>query len=224
MLDNEIKEQRVLGTVLPSIFLGVAAFLLNVVVSRLVATQREQIAALKALGYPNRTHRRALPEAGAADRAASAWCSASRSATGWARMFTGLYAEFFHFPSFEHRIAPWLLLVSVGITLATAVLGTLNAIAGHGAAGAGRGDAPAGAGPLPAHAARAAGHRRASGPALRMILRNMERRPLRTALSIGGVAAAVAIVVMGNFFRDAIDVHRRLAVQPGDAQRRRPCG
>ena len=36
MLDNEIKEQRVLGTVLPAIFLGVAAFLLNVVVSRLV--------------------------------------------------------------------------------------------------------------------------------------------------------------------------------------------
>jgi putative ABC transport system permease protein len=38
----------------PAIFLGVAAFLLNVVVSRLVATQREQIAALKALGYANR--------------------------------------------------------------------------------------------------------------------------------------------------------------------------
>jgi channel protein (hemolysin III family) len=33
----------------------VAAFLLNVVVSRLVATQREQIAALKALGYENRS-------------------------------------------------------------------------------------------------------------------------------------------------------------------------
>ena len=31
MLDNEIREQRVLGTVLPAIFLGVAAFLLNVV-------------------------------------------------------------------------------------------------------------------------------------------------------------------------------------------------
>ena len=42
-----------LGTVLPVIFLAVAAFLLNVVVSRLVTTQREQIAALKALGYPN---------------------------------------------------------------------------------------------------------------------------------------------------------------------------
>ncbi|MDO8374343.1 MAG: ABC transporter permease, partial [Polaromonas sp.] len=42
-------------------------------------------------------------------------------------------------------------------------------------------------------------------PALQMILRNMERRPLRTGLSIAGVAAAVAIVVMGNFIRDAID-------------------
>ncbi|MFN9450487.1 MAG: ABC transporter permease, partial [Rubrivivax sp.] len=43
------------------------------------------------------------------------------------------------------------------------------------------------------------------GTPLRMILRNMERRPWRTVLAIGGVAASVAIVVMGNFFRDAID-------------------
>ena len=53
-----------------------------------------------------------------------------------------------------------------------------------------------------------------------MILRNIERRPLRSALSVAGVAAAVAIVVLGNFFRDAIEVHRRRAVQRGDAQRR----
>src|SRR5690606_22048255 len=42
-------------------------------------------------------------------------------------------------------------------------------------------------------------------PAVQMILRNMERRPSRTGLSIGGVAAAVAIVVMGDFVRDAMD-------------------
>jgi putative ABC transport system permease protein len=45
----------------------------------------------------------------------------------------------------------------------------------------------------------------ASAPAQRMILRNIARRPWRTTLSIGGVAIAVAIVVMGNFLRDAID-------------------
>lgn len=51
-LDDEIEQQRVMATTVPAIFLGVAAFLLNVVLGRLVAAQREQIATLKALGYP----------------------------------------------------------------------------------------------------------------------------------------------------------------------------
>lgn len=204
MLDNEIKEQRVLGTVLPAIFLGVAAFLLNVVVSRLVGTQREQIAALKALGYPNRSiglHYLKLVlvivlaglvlGVAAGDRLGS--------------MLTGLYAEFFHFPRFEHTIAPWLLLTAAGITVATAVGGTLNAIAATVRLAPAEAMRP----PAPGRYRRTVLERlgiRRIGPALRMILRNMERRPLRTALSIGGIAAAVAITVMGNFLRDAIDV------------------
>jgi len=63
--------------------------------------------------------------------------------------------------------------------------------------------------PAPGHYRRALVERlgwRGASPALRLILRNMERRPLRTGLSLAGVAAAVAIVVMGNFFRDAIEV------------------
>jgi len=54
MLNSEIREQQVLGTVLPSIFLVVAAFLLQTVMTRHIGLQREQIAALKALGYDNR--------------------------------------------------------------------------------------------------------------------------------------------------------------------------
>jgi len=203
MLDNEIKEQRVLGTVLPSIFLGVAAFLLNVVVSRLVATQREQIAALKALGYTNAAiaaHYLKLVLLIVALGLALGVVLGDRLGT----MFTGLYAEFFRFPSFEHRIAPWLVAVSAGLTLATAVGGTLSAI------GATVRLAPAEAmrPPAPGSYRRTVFERMgitAMTPALRMVLRNMERRPLRTTLSIGGVAASVAIVVMGNFFRDAID-------------------
>jgi len=203
MLDNEIKEQRVLGTVLPSIFLGVAAFLLNVVVSRLVATQREQIAALKALGYPNRTigtHYLKMVVTIVALGLALGVLLGDRLGT----MFTGLYAEFFFFPSFEHRIAPWLLIVSVGITLATAVLGTLNAIFATVRLAPAEAMRP----PAPGRYRRTLLERLGVtriGPALRMILRQMERRPLRTGLAIGGVAASVAIVVMGNFFRDAID-------------------
>jgi putative ABC transport system permease protein len=210
MLDNEIKEQHVMGTVLPAIFLGVAAFLLNVVVSRLVATQREQIAALKALGYANRqivAHYLQLVLAivalgGVLGVALGRWLG---------RMFLGLYAEFFRFPSFEHELGAWLVLLSVGLSVATAVAGTLGAIL----ASVRLSPAAAMRPPAPGRYRRTLVERFLAlpgvrqvihlGPPARMLLRNMERRPWRTTLSITGVAAAVAIVIMGNFFRDAIE-------------------
>ncbi len=204
MLDNEIKEQRVLGTVLPAIFLGVAAFLLNVVVSRLVATQREQIAALKALGYPNLAiggHYLKLVLLIVALGLVLGVAAGDRLGT----MFTGLYAEFFHFPSFEHVIAPWLLVVGAGLTVLTAVAGTLNAIIATVRLPPAEAMRP----PAPGRYRRTLLERlgiQGMAPALRMIVRNMERRPLRTGLSIAGIAASVAIVIMGNFFRDAIEV------------------
>jgi putative ABC transport system permease protein len=203
MVDNEIKEQQVLGTVLPAIFLGVAAFLLNVVISRLVATQREQIAALKALGYTN------------AQIAAHylkfvlvivvlGFVLGVVLGRWLGGMLLALYAEFFRLPVFEMTVAPGLVATALALTLATAVAGTLGAI------GATVRLAPAEAmrPPAPGHYRRTLlekmGLRRIP-TALAMILRQIERRPWRTGLSVGGVAAAVAIVVMGNFFRDAID-------------------
>jgi len=203
MLDNEIAEQQVMGTVLPAIFLGVAAFLLNVVISRVVSVQREQIAALKALGYADASI------AGHYLKLVGAICL-----LGWMLglvlgkwlgvLFVGLYAEFFRFPVFEHRLGGELVAISFAVTALTAVVGTLQAI------GAAVRLAPAEAMRPPAP-----GRFRPTWPerlgltrlptALRMILREMERRPWRSALSVGGVAASVAIVVMGNFFRDAIE-------------------
>jgi len=128
MLDNEIKEQHVMGTVLPSIFLAVAAFLLNVVISRIVATQREQIAALKALGYGNIVIGMHYLKFVLIIVVAGLLLGVLLGK--WmGTLFMGLYADFFHFPSFEHHIAPWLLFVSIGISVGVAVLGTVNTIA-----------------------------------------------------------------------------------------------
>jgi putative ABC transport system permease protein len=203
MLENEIKEQRVLGTVLPTIFLGVAAFLLNVVVSRLVATQREQIAALKALGYGNRA-------------IAGHYLKLVGVVVGIGLLIglglgkllggglTALYGEFFRFPRFDHFIAPGLFAVAALLVTGTALVGTLGAI------GATVRLAPAEAmrPPAPGRYRRTLLERIGwlkVSTALRMILRQMERRPWRTSLAVVGVAASVAIVVMGNFFRDAIE-------------------
>ena len=204
MLDNEIKEQRVLGTVLPVIFLAVAAFLLNVVVSRLVATQREQIATLKAVGYSNAmiaAHYLKMVLLIVAcglvlGIALGHWLGA---------LLTGLYADFFHFPSFVHRVPPWLVVTSVLITVSTAVVGTLNAIV----ASVRLAPAEAMRPPAPDRYRRTLLEQlgiQGMPPGLRMIVRNLERRPLRSGLAVLGVAAAVAIVVLGNFVRDAIDI------------------
>jgi putative ABC transport system permease protein len=204
MLDNEIAEQRVLGTVLPAIFLGVAAFLLNVVVSRLVATQREQIAALKALGYPNgaiAAHYLKLVLAIVALGLALGLAVGDRLG----QMFTGLYAEFFQFPRFEHRMAAWLVLTSGAITAVTAVAGTLGAIAATVRLAPAEAMRPPAPGTYRRTLLERLGVARL-GTAARMVLRNLERRPLRSALAVGGVAAAVAITMMGHFLRDAIEV------------------
>lgn len=204
IIDNEIKEQRAIGSVLPAIFLAVAAFLLNVVVSRLVNTQREQIAALKALGYGNgaiAAHYLKLVLVVVAlglvlGVALGDWLGS---------LLTGLYAELFYFSKLEHHLAPPLVLLCAAVTVATAVLGTLNAILATVRLAPAEAMRP----PAPGRYRRTLLERlgvQAMAPSLRMILRAMERRPLRTLLSIGGVAAAVAITVMGNFFRDAIDV------------------
>ncbi|HSB34527.1 MAG TPA: ABC transporter permease, partial [Nitrospirota bacterium] len=52
-LSEEFRQLDRFAKVFPAIFIGVAAFLLNVVISRTVSTQREQIASLKAVGYSN---------------------------------------------------------------------------------------------------------------------------------------------------------------------------
>jgi putative ABC transport system permease protein len=203
MLDNEIAEQRVLGSLLPGIFLAVAAFLLNVVVSRLVSTQREQIAALKALGYGNGAIR--LHYLQLVGLIVAGGLVAGLLLGQWlGRMLLGLYADFFRFPQFEHVLSPTLVVVAVGLTAGTALAGTWSAIAATVRLAPAEAMRP----PAPGRYRRTLLERWGllrSGTVLRMVLRQIERRPWRSALAVAGIAASVAIVVMGNFFRDAIE-------------------
>jgi hypothetical protein len=43
---------------------------------------------------------------------------------------------------------------------------------------------------------------------LRGVAGRIRQRQMRAAVTIGGIALAVAIVIMGNFFRDAIGIVR----------------
>jgi putative ABC transport system permease protein len=204
ILTQEINQQKVFGTVLPAIFLLVAAFILNVVLHRQVNAQRGEIAALKALGYENRDI------AAHYLKFASAIVLLGAALGVWlghwlGTAMTGLYTDFFHFPQFHYRLEPWLVLAAAGAALAAAFGGTLAAIRGVvrlRAAEALRPPAPAQFRPL---MLERLGYARLLTPAQRMIMRNLERKPVRAAITVAGIAGSVAILIAGTFWVDAIE-------------------
>ena len=204
IVSQEINQQRVFGLVLPSIFLFVAAFILNVVLHRQVNAQRGEIAALKALGYDDRViawhylkFTSVIVLLGAAIGVALGW--------RLGRAMTGLYTDFFHFPLFHFRLLPWVVLAGTGAALAAAFGGALAAIQGVvklRAAEALRPPAPAEFRPL---IVERFGYAEVFTPSQRMILRNLERKPLRAAFTVAGIAGSVAILLSGTFWVDAVE-------------------
>lgn len=200
---DEIAQNRITGTVLPAIFLGVAAFLLHIVLSRLVSTQREQIAVLKAFGYPTRTvalHYLLLALTAVAigallGVALGLWLGA---------VVNGVYREFYRFPRFPYEPGAGAVALAVGVSALAAAVGALSAVLRVLAlppAEAMRPEPPARfrAGWLE----RAGLLRRLATPG-RMIARNLSRRPVRAGLSVLGLSLAVAILILARFFSDAI--------------------
>jgi putative ABC transport system permease protein len=203
-LSNELTQLQTAGIFVPTIFLLVAAFLLNVSLNRLVAVQREQIAALKAVGYSN----------GELARHYMGWSliiSLAGAALGillgrWlGQAMIGLYNEFFRFPSLVHDVAPQYVVRALAIGSVAGLLGAITAVRHVVTL------APAEAMRPPAperhrvSAFERIGLQRFLSPAFRMVLRNTSASPVRTSLAILGVSLAVSILVVGLFFIDAID-------------------
>jgi putative ABC transport system permease protein len=218
IVSDELAQLKVMGTVLPAIFLAVAMFILNVVLSRQVATQRSQIAALKALGYTD---------------GAIAWhyiqlalvIAGLGVAVGLGlsqligRGMLSLYDEVFRFNRLAYATDTTLVLLSAAIAGLAAAAGTWTAI--HAVVRL----RPAQAMLPPAPPAYTAtlierlGLGRFLSTSARMVVRNLERRPLRAAFTVTGIALAVALQISGAFWLDAIahivDVQFR-QVQQGD--------
>lgn len=203
-LEDEFNQLRTNATFFPLFFLFVAAFLLNVVLSRLVASQRDEIAALKAFGYTDREigwHYlgfgvAAVVVGAAVGIPAGVWMGAK---------FTGLYHDYFRFPSIPSRVDWTAAAVAVGVSSAFALLGTLSGVRRVmklTPAEALRPESPSRFRPL---LLERLGLGRIVGPSARMVLRNLERRPVRTASTIVGASLAVALLASGRFPYDAFD-------------------
>jgi len=202
-ISDEIAQNRVSGTVIPAIFLAVAAFLLNVVLSRLVAMQRDQIAVLKAFGYPDRAV--ALHYLGFASAAVAAGALLGVVVGLWlGARINEIYVEFYRFPvlSFEPGVTVIGLAVAVSAFAAGAgALAAVRRVLSLSPAEAMQPEPPA---RFKAGVLERTGLTQRLPASLRMIWRNVARRPVRAGLSVVGLAFAVAILLVGRFFVDAI--------------------
>jgi putative ABC transport system permease protein len=203
-LESELAQLQTFGFILPLIFLSVAAFILNVAMTRALALQRPQIAALKALGYANTAlawHyvKWALMIAGVGivlGVAAGAWLG---------QMIIGLYNQFFRFPVLLYRLPPRVVLEAAAMTLAAAGLGAFTAVRRAVVippAEAMRPEPPARYRRSLLETPLVTRHLSNAG---RMVLRNIARHPFRSTASIVGVGFAAAILVVGFVFIDALD-------------------
>lgn len=215
-LTDELGELRVYGLILPTLFLCIVAFLLNVLLSRLVGTQRGQVAVLKAFGYTNleigihylQWALIAVTPGALAGIGIGLWLASS---------MMDIYARYFHFPTLQLQVEAPLILIAVAIAAGSACVGAVSAVRRAVAlapAEAMRPEPPASFRP---GLVERIGLRALLAPASRMIVRNLDRRRWRAVFSSLAVALSIAIVVSGRYAIDAVD--RLVSIQFHTIQR-----
>lgn len=201
---DEINVLQGLSVGFPLVFLSVAAFMTNAVMSRQITLQREQIAMLKACGFANREigwHY--LKFALVIVVAGTALGALGGVALG--HQLVEMYHLFFHFPQLDFRLAKGVLVAAILVCSLAAVIGVWGAVrsAVHlPPAEAMRPEPPASF--RPALVERIGIGRFFTTP-LRMALRNIGRRPARALLTSLALALATGILVVPSSFRDGIN-------------------
>jgi putative ABC transport system permease protein len=203
LIDGELTQLRGMASIPPAIFLAVSAFLLNVVMTRLIGLQREQIAVLKAFGYTRWEIAAHYLKFVFVLAIAGSFLGVLAGAY-LGRGMTGLYAQFFKLPVYDYRLDSSVVFLAVILTAAAAVIGTLAAVGKAvilPAAVAMRPEPPA---EYRSIMLESLGLHRVLSPAGRMILRRLGRQPLRSVLTIVGIALSAAVLVLGSFVEDTV--------------------
>lgn len=209
-VNNELKGLKTTGSFAPAIFLCVAAFLINVVMTRQVATQRVQIGMLKAVGYSeNEIAMHYLKMV-----MVIVVIGSTIGLIGGVWLGTGLlniYGQYFRFPFLNYSYSVDVMIFAVAFCTLAAVAGTWIAMkqaASLPPAEAMRPEAPT---EFKETILERLGVDRFFSFLSRIVLRQLERRPIRAFLSALGVGFALSILVFANAMTDSM--HYLMSVQ-----------
>jgi len=202
-VSSEIDQLQTMSNVLPPIFLLVAAFLVNVIISRMIAVQRSGIGLLKAFGYGNGEviwHYLKLVAA----IALTGLLIGGIAGIWLGRMMAELYMQYFRFPFLVFSANPRDYAIVIAIAIAAVFGGAVMAVRRAAILNPAEAMTPS---PPPDYS-KAAGigltRLEMIDQQTRMILRQIIRWPWRAGLTVAGVAASGALLVGTLFFMDAM--------------------
>jgi len=187
----------------PVVFLSVAAFMVNAVLSRLLALQREQIAILKAFGFTNRQvvlHYLKFAFVMVVGGAAAG----TLGGVALGNRLVEMYHMFFRFPDLYFRFDRSAVVIALTVGAGAATLGVFNAVrraAKLPPAEAMRPEPPASFRPA---LVERTGIAHLFSHSFRIAVRNLERRPAQALFTVAGLALATGILIVPNCFRDSV--------------------
>ena len=203
-LTEEFSQLAYMAIIYPIIFLGVAIFLLNIVIGRIVSTQREQIGILKAFGYTDLSigiHYFKL-----VGIIVLIGLSVGLVAGTWLGLgMSEMYAQYYRFPKLIYEPSNTLYIVAIVLNLTAAFMGSWQAV--RKAVSLTPIEAMRPVTPSVYHKSLV------ELPVLswfvsrltKMIFRNLGARPVKAFLTIVGIAMSCAIMVVANYFPSALD-------------------
>lgn len=203
-VEQELKELQVFATALPIIFFLVSAFVLNIVMTRLIQTQRSEIATMKALGISNYT---IVGYYFYLSGLIIVFGNLIGTTLGYwiGDYMTRLYTQFFHFPILMFELSYTRLSIAYFSTFLITTLGLFNAL-------------------IKIFNLSPAEAMRPPEPAIfkvfgleknhwfqtvdtksKMALRGLLNRPLKSALSTLALSFTIVLLVCGLFWSDSLD-------------------
>jgi len=204
-LSQDLQQLEGIATFAPVLFLAVAAFLLNVVLARIVSLQRGVVATLKALGYSDL--KIALHYLELVVVIVTLGATLGLMMGKWlGNMVTSLYLGFYHLPHVVFSVPLDTALLAIVTALIAGVVGGLGAVRSI------LSMTPAEAMRPPTPPAYHGGRqmpgwlRLVISPSFRMVTRELVRQPVRTALSVVGIAMSVGLLVLGASITDSMEV------------------
>jgi putative ABC transport system permease protein len=204
ILSQEIDQLGVMAIILPGIFLSVSAFLLSVLMGRIVRTQRQQVAVLKAFGYSSAELVRhyALLTALIVFVGVALGVLLGTWAADWV---AGLYMAYFRFPETRFEVQGQIIALGAGVSGAAAMLGTWRAVREAALLAPAEAMRPPAPGVFRQGWMDRSALRRWLDQPTRIILRNLGRHRLKASLSILGTSLSVALLLVGSYQFNAID-------------------